>query len=84
MFLTRIVYEPYTFLLSRGERPGEGIACFDEDEDIVLFCISFVSSDRSSYSDGGLLYIIHPRPLFEILSISANIFSFSFCELNAD
>ena len=30
----------------------------------------------SSYSDGGLLYV--RRPLFEISSISANIFSFSF------
>ena len=39
-------------------------------------------SVRNSYSDGGLLYI--DLPLFEILSISANIFSFSFCELNAD
>ena len=41
---------------------------------LVFFC-----SDTSSYSDGGLLYIDpQQRPLFEILSISANIFSFSF------
>ena len=31
--------------------------------------ISIVSSDRSSYSDDGLVYI--QRPLFEILSIQA-------------
>ena len=42
-----------------------------------------ISSDRSSYSDSGLLYNVR-RPLFEISSISANIFSFSFWELNAD
>ena len=36
--------------------------------------VCFVSSDRSSYSDSGLLYIQQQRPLFEILSISANIF----------
>ena len=35
------------------------------------------------YSDGGLSYL-RPQPVFEILSISANIFSFSFCELDAD
>ena len=47
---------------------------YDIDDDVVV-----VSSDRSSYSDGGLLYIyIDPQPLFEISSISANIFSFSF------
>ena len=35
---------------------------------------TFVSSDRSSYSDSGLLYfIIRPQPLFEISSISSNI-----------
>ena len=40
----------------------------------------FVSFDRSSYSDGGLSYINRSaaQPLFEILSISANIFGFSF------
>ena len=37
--------------------------------DLILI---FVSSDRSSYSDSVLLEINHP--LFEILSISANIF----------
>ena len=37
---------------------------------------TFVSSDRSSYSDSVLLYIQQQqRPLFEILSISANIHS---------
>ena len=35
----------------------------------------FVSSDRSSYSDSVLLLVWQ---LFHILSISANIFSFSF------
>ena len=40
------------------------------DEDTV------VSSDRSSYSDSVLLLV--RRQLFQILSIYANIFSFSF------
>ena len=37
---------------------------------------TFVSSDRSSYSDSVLLYIQQQqqRPLFEILSISANMY----------
>ena len=36
---------------------------------------NFVSSDRSSYSDSVLLYIQQQqRPLFEILSISANMY----------
>ena len=39
-------------------------------------CCGFVSSDRSSYSDGGLLYKDPQAAFFEILSISANIFSF--------
>ena len=48
---------------------------------VMVMIMMFVSSDRSFYSDRGLLYI---QQLFEILSISANIFSFSFCQLNAD
>ena len=39
--------------------------------------VSFVSSDRSSYSDSVLL-LVHGRQLFQILSIYANLFSFSF------
>ena len=40
----------------------------------VLMVMTFVSSDRSSYGDSLLLYIQqHQHPLFEILSISANI-----------
>ena len=43
----------------------------------------FFSSDRTSYSDSVLLYIYRSaRPVFEILSISANIHSFSFWNLN--
>ena len=42
----------------------------------------FVSSDRSSYSDSVLLLV--RRQLFQILSFYANIFSFSFWELNAN
>ena len=41
--------------------------------DLILI---FVSSDRSSYSDDVLVLVRHQ--LFQILSISANIFSFSF------
>ena len=41
-----------------------------------------ISSDRSSYGDS-VLQEIH-QPVVEIWSISANIFSFSFRELNAD
>ena len=41
-----------------------------------------VSSDRNSYSDSVILLV--RQQLFQILSISANIFSFSFWELNAD
>ena len=47
---------------------------------MYLTCVSsklskFISSDRSSYSDSGLLYNVRSssRPLFEISSISANI-----------
>ena len=40
------------------------------------FSLYFVSSVRSSYSDGGLLYVDPRQPVFEILSISAKIFSF--------
>ena len=36
-----------------------------------------VSSDRSSYSDSVLLLVRARQQLFQILSISANIFSFS-------
>ena len=42
----------------------------------------FVSSDRSSLRYGVLLYIIPTHPLFEILTISANFNSFSFCPKN--
>ena len=42
-----------------------------------------VSSNRISYSDSVLPYT-KQHPLFEISSISANIFSFVFWELNAD
>ena len=56
--------------LERGAGQGRGA---------TTFCQFFVfSSDRSSYSDSGLLYNVRSRPLFEISSISANIFSFSF------
>ena len=48
---------------------------------LISYC--FFSSDRSSYSDSVLL-LVRGRQLFQILSISANIFSFSFWELNAD
>ena len=42
----------------------------------------FVSSDRSSYSDGGLLYIYgSAQPLFEISSISANIYLVLWCSM---
>ena len=41
--------------------------------------VTVFSSDRSSYSDSSLREI--PHPIFEI---SANMLSFSFCELNAD
>ena len=44
------------------------------------FLTAFISSDRSSYSDSFLVEIRHQ--LFEILSISANIFSFSFWEFD--
>ena len=50
----------------------------EEDNQYFLRLGDFVSSDRSSYSDGGLLYIDPQRQLFEISSISANIFSCSF------
>ena len=42
----------------------------------LQFQDDFISSDRSSYSDSVLLLV--RRQLFQILSISANIFSFSF------
>ena len=44
-------------------------SCLNTD---CIVSTDFVSSDRSSYSDGGLLYIdLQAKPLFEI---SANIY----------
>ena len=45
----------------------------------VIFLMKFISSDRSSYSDIVLVGIHHP--VFEILSISAHISSFSFLRI---
>ena len=42
--------------------------CATKDPPVAIYF--FFSSDRSSYSDGGLLYIMSAQPLFEILSIS--------------
>ena len=46
----------------------------------LQFQDDFISSDRSSYSDGGLFKYIDPQQQ----PLSANIFSFSFFKLNAD
>ena len=56
----------------------------------VLSNYVFISSDRSSYSDGGLLYIyiyilIHGGGHYlKFRAFLPRYFSFSFCELNAD
>ena len=49
-----------------------------DEADSVSYPRSVVSSDRSSCSVNVLVHI-RQQPLFEISSISANIFSFSFC-----
>ena len=74
-------FRQLTFPSRNGHRASSAVQEYDRrtvrDKTNLVF---IVSSDRSSYSD-----IIRPqRPLFEISSISANIFSFSFWELNAD
>ena len=41
-----------------------------EKSDFLSIFLSFVSSDRSSYSDDGLLYYIYPQRLFQIFTQS--------------
>ena len=87
--VTSCLWENGSLHMLKKSELNNGKKSWDDWEEGYNFClnswfgkrtqrVTFISSDRSSYSDGGLVCRdMHPH-FFEILSISANILSFFF------